>query len=79
MNHKALNTLSLAIGSLILASTVVAQSSDIPRTEHGKPDFQGTYTFRTLTPLNRPRELANKASLTEEEAIEYKDEYLSSL
>ena len=49
----------------------MAQSSSIPRTEHGVPDFQGTYTFRTLTPLNRPPELADKATLTEEEAAEW--------
>lgn len=48
-------------------------SSDIKRTEYGVPDFQGTYTFRTLTPLNRPRELANKEALTEEEAIEWQE------
>jgi hypothetical protein len=49
----------------------MAQTSSIPRTEHGVPDFQGTYTFRTLTPLNRPPELADKATLTEEEAAEW--------
>jgi hypothetical protein len=73
MNNKALSTLSLAIGSLFIAAAAIAQSSDIPRTEYGKPDFQGTYTFRTLTPLNRPRELTNKATLTEEEAIEWQE------
>lgn len=52
-------------------SVVLAQSNTMPRTEHGHPDFQGTYTFRTLTPLNRPPELADKATLTEEEALEW--------
>ena len=57
--------------SLAAAPALMAQSSSIPRTEHGVPDFQGTYTFRTLTPLNRPPELADKATLTEEEAAEW--------
>ncbi|MCH7672172.1 MAG: hypothetical protein IIB72_08395 [Proteobacteria bacterium] len=71
MNHRALTALSLAIVSLLIAPALMAQSSDIPRTEYGVPDFQGTYTYRTLTPLNRPRELADKAVLTREEAIEW--------
>jgi len=73
MNHRILTALSLTIGSLLLAPALIAQSSDIPRTEYGTPDFQGTYTYRTLTPLNRPRELADKAVLTREEAIEWQN------
>ena len=71
MTKRILITLSLTVGSLLIVPALSAQSSDIPRTEYGAPDFQGTYTFRTLTPLNRPRELADKATLTQEEAIEW--------
>ena len=71
MNHRTLTALSLAIVSLLIAPALMAQSSDIPRTEYGVPDFQGTYTDRTLTPLNRPRELVDKEVLTREEAIEW--------
>ena len=71
MNNRILNTLSLAIVSLLVAPALIAQTSDIPRTEYGVPDFQGTYTYRTLTPLSRPRELSDKEVLTEEEAIEW--------
>ena len=71
MNHRDLTALSLAIVSLLIAPMLIAQSSDIPRTEYGVPDFQGTYTYRTLTPLNRPRELVDKEVLTREEAIEW--------
>ena len=71
MNHRTLTALSLAIVSLLIAPVLMAQSSDIPRTEYGVPDFQGTYTYRTLTPLNRPRELVDKEVLTREEAIEW--------
>ncbi len=73
MNHRVLTALSLAIVSLLIAPALIAQTSDIPRTEYGVPDFQGTYTYRTLTPLNRPAELADKAVLTEEEAIEWQE------
>jgi len=63
--------ISLAISSLCIVPVVFAQEADIPRTEWGAPDFQGTYTFRTLTPLNRPPELADKATLTAAEAEEW--------
>ena len=71
MNNRVLSKLSLAIIGLLAAPQLLAQSGEMPRTEYGHPDFQGTYTFRTLTPLNRPRELADKATLTPEEAAEW--------
>lgn len=71
MKTKPLSGTILALASACMAPMLAAQSGDIPRTEHGVPDFQGTYTFRTLTPLNRPPELADKATLTAEEAAEW--------
>lgn len=66
--------LGLGISSILLAAQGVAQqSSEIPRTEYGHPDLQGTYTYRTITPLNRPPELANKEVLTAEEAREWEE------
>lgn len=66
-----MKNLLILVSLSALAPSLSAQSDDIPRTEHGVPNFQGTYTFRTLTPLNRPPELADKATLTEEEAAEW--------
>lgn len=56
---------------LLLGQTGFTQSGDVPRTEHGHPDLQGIYTYRTLTPLNRPAELADREVLSEEEAAEW--------
>jgi len=39
-----------------------------PRTPDGQPDLQGTWTDATITPLERPKALAGKATLTEEES-----------
>ncbi|MEX0901857.1 MAG: hypothetical protein WDZ76_03890 [Pseudohongiellaceae bacterium] len=61
----------LAWGVVVTPCLVFAQNSDLPRTGYGHPDLQGTYTYRTLTPLNRPQELADKAVLTEQEAAEW--------
>jgi hypothetical protein len=40
----------------------------IPRTPDGHPDLQGVWTNATITPLERPAELAGKATLTDAEA-----------
>jgi hypothetical protein len=42
-----------------------------PRTPDGQPDLQGIWSYATLTPLERPRELARKEFFTEKEAAEY--------
>ncbi|MBT6481714.1 MAG: hypothetical protein HOK53_07425 [Gammaproteobacteria bacterium] len=73
MKQKVASSLILAAANLLLLPLLQAQAqeSEFPRTEYGHPDLQGTYTFRTLTPLNRPKELADKATLTAEEATEW--------
>jgi len=45
--------------------------SAVPRTGWGHPDLQGVWDFRTVTPMERPKELAGKAVLTEAEAAEF--------
>jgi hypothetical protein len=40
----------------------------MPRTPWGAPDLQGTWDYRTITPLERPRELNGREFYTEEEA-----------
>ena len=70
MHNRALSKLCLALVGILVVPLVSAQTGEFPRTEYGDPDLQGTYTFRTLTPLTRPRELADKATLTEAEAME---------
>ena len=43
---------------------------DPPRLPDGKPDLQGVWDYRTLTPLERPEDLADQAFLTDEERAE---------
>ena len=45
-----------------------AQSSSVPRLPDGKPDLQGVWDFSSVTPLQRPEELADQEFLTEEDA-----------
>src|SRR5213596_2991359 len=42
-----------------------------PRTPDGKPDLQGIWDFRTVTPMERPPEFANKPVLTDQEAANF--------
>jgi len=51
-------------------SAVGNASSGTGLTAWGHPDLQGVYTFATNTPLERPAELAGKASYTAEELAE---------
>src|SRR5215467_6193245 len=41
------------------------------RTPDGKPDLQGTWSFATITPIERPANLAGKEFFTEQEAAAY--------
>ena len=54
------------------AQTRTADTWTPPCTLWGEPDLQGIWDYRTLTPVQRPRELAGKEFLTEEEAAEFK-------
>ena len=56
---------------LVLASLVVTaeEATEIARTEHGFPDFQGYWNNASQTPIARPANLGNKRSYTFEEAI----------
>jgi len=42
-----------------------------PRTPDNQPDLQGVWTNGTLTPFERPREFADKAFFTREEAAQF--------
>jgi hypothetical protein len=46
----------------------------VPRTADGQPDLQGIWDFRTITPLQRPAALGDKAFYTEQEAAAFEKE-----
>ena len=45
-----------------------AQGGSSPRTPWGEPDLQGTWSYASLTPLQRPAELGDRQHYTPEEA-----------
>ena len=46
-------------------------ATSVPRTPWGAPDLQGVWDFRSLTPLERPRELSEREVFTPEEAAAF--------
>ena len=54
----------------LAAIPIMAAAQEMPRTAWGEPDLQGVWDFRTLTPLQRPEDLEDKAFLSAEEAAE---------
>ena len=54
--------------TLVHGQSAKPSTSAVPRTPDGRPDLQGFWDFRTLTPLERPANLKDKAVLTEDEA-----------
>ena len=65
---------TLAIVLMLVPQPITAQpaGSWMPmRTSDGQPDVSGVFTFRTLTPLQRPIQFEGKETLTAEEAAEF--------
>ena len=65
---------TLAIVLMLVPQPITAQSAGggMPmRTPDGQPDVSGVFTFRTLTPLQRPTQFEGKETLTAEEAAEF--------
>ena len=58
---------SIAAVVIALAPALVDAQAKLPRTPDGRPDLHGIWDFRTLTPLERPSEFAEKDVLTADE------------
>ena len=81
MNGRCLVMFSAVLAVLLLTpGFAVGQSetdgSGLARTPWGDPNLQGGWSYSTLTPLERPAELAGKEVFTDEEAAEFIDQTL---
>ena len=68
--------LVIAVSALVIVASLpaAAQSTDPAtpvRTSDGQPDISGIFTFRTLTPMQRPQALEGKDTLSAEEAAAF--------
>ena len=72
MNRRSLSSLGTALAVLALVALAPAAEAQTdtepPRLPWGAPDLQGVWDFRTITPLQRPEDQADRAFLTDEEA-----------
>jgi hypothetical protein len=69
----------LVVAALPLAAQGPSvKTGQVPRTPDGKPDLQGVWTSATLTPLERPADLANKQFFTKEEAAQWTKQFLQA-
>ena len=70
-------------GSVLVAFALAASAQNapkagaIPRAADGHPDLDGTWTNVTITPLERPKDLAEKAFFTPAEASAYEKDIVA--
>ena len=71
MDSRCIAAVAACAGGLLVAATVVAGQAPegwtAPRTADGHPDLQGVWASDSATPLERPEELADRATLSAEE------------
>jgi hypothetical protein len=72
---KAILDLALAI-CLAAPAVVGGQTKKLPRTPDGHPDLQGIWDYRSATPLERPRQFADKEFMTADEVAAYEQRAL---
>ena len=80
MSHRYAASVFMVIAVVALLPVLAAaqsSSAQAPRTPWGQPDLQGIWDFRTITPLQRPEELADKEFLTAEEAANAEQETIA--
>ena len=75
MSQRFVTVIALAIATAAVAPIPAGAQSAQPetamRTPDGQPDISGIFTFRTLTPLQRPAALEGQERLGAEEAAQF--------
>lgn len=75
MSQRFVSIVALAIAAALVAPITAgaqsAQSETIMNTPDGQPHISGIFTFRTLTPLQRPAALEGRDRLGAEEAAQF--------
>ena len=57
------------LSGLLLTGQLAAQDYQVPRTEWGAPDFRAVWRYATLMPFERPVELGEKRTYSEDEVL----------
>ena len=76
MRHRFFASVPALMVVTAAVSLWAAKTWTAPRTPDGQPDLQGIWSNATITPLERPKELAGKQFFTGQEAGEYEKRIL---
>jgi hypothetical protein len=60
-------TAAISLVPVVAAAQAAKTTAPVAKTPWGDPDLQGTWDYRTITPLERSRELGDREFYTEEE------------
>ena len=75
MSHRLCAALITVVLVALVMPIAVSAQTEAPaaplRTPDGQPDISGVFTFRTLTPLQRPRALEGQDTLNAEDAAAF--------
>src|SRR5688572_14999521 len=76
--HALVLAAALASAAVVAAQTpapaaprAMKSGADVPRTADGRPNLEGIWDFRTITPMERPGNLGDKTVLDDREAAEF--------
>jgi hypothetical protein len=74
MKHRVFGSIgvpaAVLVAALVTPATILGQTWTPPRTPDGQPDLQGYWSNVSITPLERPAELAGKEYFTDKELAE---------
>ena len=71
-------TLNVSASAALGVDQAKGLNYEPPRNAQGKPNMQGIWDFRTLTPLERPKELGNKAVFSKEEEEAFRNKTITA-
>ncbi len=77
MSHRGIasrSAVAVVVAVVSVGAVPAVAQTDAPRTAWGQPDLQGVWDFRSITPMQRPEDLADKEFLTAEEAAQLEQE-----
>ena len=63
MNHRRhplVSVVAVVVATGLLGTMQASAQTDPPRTAWGQPDLQGVWDFRSITPMQRPNDLADQ-------------------
>ena len=70
--------IAIGLALVTLVALSAAEKRAIPRTSDGHPDLQGTWSYATLTTLERPAEFKNKPFLAADEVAQFEQKTLKT-